>query len=46
VIREINRHAVRSMMDYHTITGELKKDQDVLLLINRNGAALFLPVRV
>jgi serine protease Do len=46
VIREINRRPVRSTTDYEKITTELKKDQDVLLLINRQGASLFLSVRV
>jgi serine protease Do len=46
VIREINRRPVRSTTDYEKITTELKKDQDVLLLIHRQGASLFLSVRV
>jgi serine protease Do len=46
VIREINRHPIKSTADYEKITAGLKKDQAVLLLINRRGGALFLSVRV
>jgi len=46
VIREINRQPVKSVKDYEKITSSLKKDQQVLLLINRKGASLFLTVKV
>jgi serine protease Do len=46
VIREINRHPVKSTADYEKTTAALKKDQPVLLLVNRQGGALFLSVRV
>ncbi|OLC80839.1 MAG: serine protease, partial [Nitrospirae bacterium 13_1_40CM_3_62_11] len=46
VIREINRQPVKSLKDYEKITSSLKKDQQVLLLINRKGASLFLTVKV
>jgi serine protease Do len=46
VIREINRHPVKSTADYEKIMAELKKEQTVLLLVNRQGGSLFLSVRV
>src|SRR2546427_629176 len=46
VIREIHRQPVKSLKDYEKITSSLKKDQQVLLLINRKGASLFLTVKV
>jgi serine protease Do len=46
VIREINRQPVKSTTDYEKITAELKKDANVLLLVNRQGGALFLSVHV
>ena len=45
VIREINRHAVKSVKDYEKIVSGLKKDEDALLLINRRGSSLFLTIR-
>jgi serine protease Do len=44
VIREINRHPVKSVKDYEKIVSGLKKDQSALLLINRRGSSLFLTV--
>ncbi len=46
VIREINKQPVNSVKDYEKIMSSLKKDQQVLLLINRRGASLFLSVKV
>ncbi|MER3423610.1 MAG: serine protease [Nitrospiraceae bacterium] len=46
VILEINRHEVRSVKDFEKITADLKKDQNVLLRINRRGAALYVSVKV
>ncbi len=46
VIREINRKPINSVRDFEKVSSGLKKDQDVLLLINRRGATLFLTVRV
>ncbi len=45
VIQEVNRQPVRSLKDYERVTAELKKDQRVLLRINRRGASLFLAVK-
>ena len=46
VILEINRHEVRSIKDFEKSTADLKKDQNVLLRINRRGASLYLSVKV
>ncbi|HJU03983.1 MAG TPA: DegQ family serine endoprotease [Nitrospiraceae bacterium] len=46
VILEVNRHEVRSVKDFEKTTADLKKDQNVLLRINRRGAALYLNVKV
>ncbi|MEW6545152.1 MAG: DegQ family serine endoprotease [Nitrospirota bacterium] len=46
VIREINRQPVKSVKDFERIAGGLKKDQRVLLLVNRRGASLFISVSV
>lgn len=45
VIREIDRQPVRSVKDYEKVASSLKKGQDVLLLINRRGASLFITVK-
>jgi serine protease Do len=45
VIREINRQPVKSVKDYEHVVSDLKKDQDVLLLINRRGSSLFITVK-
>jgi serine protease Do len=45
VIREIDRQPVKSVKDYEKIASSLKKDQNVLLLINRRGASLFITVK-
>jgi serine protease Do len=46
VIREINRQPVKSVKDYEKAAARLKKDDRVLVLINRRGATLFLSVKV
>jgi serine protease Do len=46
VILEVNRHEVRSVKDFEKTTADLKKDQNVLLRINRRGASLYLSVKV
>jgi len=45
VIREIARQPVKSLKDYEKIASSLKKGQDILLLINRRGAPLFITVK-
>ncbi len=46
VIREINRQPVKSVKDYEQAASRLKKDDRVLMLVNRKGASLFLSVKV
>ncbi|MBM4121325.1 MAG: DegQ family serine endoprotease [Nitrospira sp.] len=46
VIREINRQPVKSTQEFEKIASGLKKDQGVLVLINRRGASLFISVKV
>jgi serine protease Do len=46
VIREINRQPVKSVKDYEKAAARLKKDDRVLMLVNRRGATLFLSVKV
>ena len=45
VIKEINRQPIKSVRDYEKIASNLKKDESVLLLINRRGTALFITVK-
>ena len=46
VIQAINRQEIKSVKDYEKVMASLKKDQPVLLLINRRGASLFMTVKV
>ncbi|HVG02681.1 MAG TPA: DegQ family serine endoprotease [Nitrospira sp.] len=46
VIREINRKPVASMKDYDRVASDLKKGQNVVVLINRRGASLYLSAKV
>jgi serine protease Do len=46
VIREINRQPVRSMKDFEKVSSGVKKGENVLILINRRGASLFLSAKV
>jgi len=46
VIREINRKPVASMKDYDRVASDLKKGQNVLVLINRRGASLYLSAKI
>ena len=45
VIKEIDRQPIKSVKDYEKIVSNLKKDESVLLLINRRGTALFITVK-
>ena len=45
IIKEINRQPIKSVRDYEKIVSNLKKDESVLLLINRRGTALFITVK-
>lgn len=46
VIREINRQPVKSVKDFEKASSAVKKGDNVLILINRRGAALFLSAKV
>jgi serine protease Do len=46
VIREINRQPVKSVKDFEKVSSAVKKGENVLILINRRGASLFLSARV
>ncbi len=46
VIVEINRKPIASVREFEKAASSLKKQQDILLLINRRGASLFLSVRI
>jgi len=46
VIREVNRQPVRSMKDFEKVSTHLKKGDNVLILLNRQGNALFLSAKV
>ena len=45
VIKEIDRQPIKSVKDYEKIVSNLKKDESVLLLINRRGTSLFITVK-
>jgi serine protease Do len=44
VIQQVNHHAVASVGEYNHAMGSAKKDQPVLLLVDRNGNSMFLAV--
>lgn len=46
VIREINRQPVKSVKEFEKVSSGVKKGENVLILINRRGAALFLSAKV
>jgi serine protease Do len=46
VIREINRQPVKSVKDFEKVSSSVKKGDNVLILINRRGAALYLSAKV
>jgi serine protease Do len=46
VIREINRKPVTSVQEFETVSSAVKKGENVLILINRRGASLFLSAKV
>ena len=46
VIREVNRQPVKSVKDFEKASAHLKKGENVLILINRRGNALFLSAKV
>ena len=46
VIREINRQPVKSVKDFENVSSGLKKGENVLILIDRRGNALFLSAKI
>ena len=46
VIREINRQPVKSVKEFEKVSSTFKKGDNVLILINRRGNALFLSAKV
>ncbi|MBF0518481.1 MAG: DegQ family serine endoprotease [Nitrospirae bacterium] len=44
VIQEINRKRINSMKDYEHVLSGLKKDDDLLLLINRGGSFIYVTI--
>ena len=46
VIREINRQPVKSVKEFEKVSSGVKKGENVLILINRRGASLFLSAKV
>lgn len=46
VIRELNRKPVASVRDYERVASTITEGQNVLILVNRRGASLFLSVKV
>ena len=46
VIRQINRQPVKSVKDFEKVSAGLKKGENVLILIDRRGNALFLSAKV
>jgi len=46
VIREINRQPVKSVKDFEKVSSGLKKGENVLILIDRRGNALFLSAKI
>jgi serine protease Do len=46
VIREINRRPVKSVKEFEKVSSAVKKGDNVLILINRRGNALFLSAKV
>jgi serine protease Do len=46
VIREINRQPVKSVKEFEKVSSAVKKGENVLMLINRRGASLFLSAKV
>lgn len=46
VIREINRQPVKSLKDFERVSSGLKKGENILILIDRRGSAVFLSAKV
>jgi len=44
IILEINRKAISSVKEYEAVVSKIRKDEDILLLIFRNGSTLFVTI--
>src|SRR5437867_3247199 len=44
VIQEINRQAITGLKDYEAATAKIKKDENAVLLVNRQGNSLFIVI--
>jgi serine protease Do len=42
VILEVNRKKTAGMKDYETVVSQIKSDQDILLLVFRNGSTIYI----
>ncbi|MDC4227561.1 MAG: PDZ domain-containing protein [Candidatus Manganitrophus sp.] len=45
IIVEVNRKPLRNVSDYEKVISKMKKDQTVLLLVDRGGRTFFMAVR-
>jgi serine protease Do len=44
VIQEINRQPVSAVKDYETAAGKIKKEENAVLLVNRQGSSIFIVI--
>src|SRR5207249_2637825 len=44
VIQEINRQAVNSLKEYEAAAGKIKKEENAVLLVNRQGNSIFIVI--
>jgi Do/DeqQ family serine protease len=45
LIMEINRQKVRNTKEYGTVAGKIKKDEDILLLVMREGSIIYITLQ-
>jgi serine protease Do len=46
VIQEVNRRPVKSVKEFEKVSSDLKKGDNILMLINRRGGSLFLSAKI
>jgi len=44
VIQEINRQAITGLKDFEAAASKIKKDENAVLLVNRQGNSLFIVI--
>jgi serine protease Do len=44
VIQEINRQPVNSVKEYEAAAGKIKKEENAVLLVNRQGNSIFIVI--